>query len=344
MTTGSVLIGSPGSGNFYYSKSWNGADGKYTDAAKTILKENAYAMSSHKRTSTSGAMGIRYPFMTQLSPPWGNNKIVELQSQLVQNAKTHKFNMGVAAAEAGQTASMAVNTLGRLGRAIVSLKHGDVSSCLRHLGSTKAMPTTRTRKLSAKDIADNWLELQYGWKPLLSDMHEAASAFADKADKQRSQTVRATVVSTKSSSDFMANNYMTNAEATRLMAYKVTMVEEMPMSRSLGLENPAGIAWELIPYSFVVDWFIPIGSYLENLSQIPQLNGICVTTAKTEYKCTTDSLGPYSGCHTDYSGIVLSRTVAPGISVVRPAFDAGPFSQSSSKVFSAIALCAQRFL
>jgi hypothetical protein len=31
----------------------------------------------------------------------------------------------------------------------------------------------------------------------------------------------------------------------------------------LGLTNPAILAWELIPFSFVADWFIPIGSWLE---------------------------------------------------------------------------------
>lgn len=29
--------------------------------------------------------------------------------------------------------------------------------------------------------------------------------------------------------------------------------------------NPQSIAWELTPWSFVIDWFIPIGNYLNNL-------------------------------------------------------------------------------
>lgn len=29
--------------------------------------------------------------------------------------------------------------------------------------------------------------------------------------------------------------------------------------------NPASIAWEMMPYSFVVDWFVDVGSYLRNL-------------------------------------------------------------------------------
>lgn len=32
---------------------------------------------------------------------------------------------------------------------------------------------------------------------------------------------------------------------------------------SLGVTNPALLAWELLPFSFVVDWALPIGSYLD---------------------------------------------------------------------------------
>lgn len=34
---------------------------------------------------------------------------------------------------------------------------------------------------------------------------------------------------------------------------------------SFGLINPAVLAWELIPFSFVVDWFAPIGNTLDAL-------------------------------------------------------------------------------
>lgn len=34
---------------------------------------------------------------------------------------------------------------------------------------------------------------------------------------------------------------------------------------SLGLTNPLDVAWEVLPFSFVVDWFIPIGNWLNVL-------------------------------------------------------------------------------
>lgn len=35
---------------------------------------------------------------------------------------------------------------------------------------------------------------------------------------------------------------------------------------SLGLINPLEIIWELVPYSFVVDWFLPVGNWLSSMT------------------------------------------------------------------------------
>jgi hypothetical protein len=35
---------------------------------------------------------------------------------------------------------------------------------------------------------------------------------------------------------------------------------------SLGLTNPIAVAWELVPFSFAVDWFLPVGNTLSALT------------------------------------------------------------------------------
>jgi hypothetical protein len=34
---------------------------------------------------------------------------------------------------------------------------------------------------------------------------------------------------------------------------------------NVGLTNPLVVAWELVPFSFVVDWFLPLGDWLNGL-------------------------------------------------------------------------------
>jgi hypothetical protein len=46
--------------------------------------------------------------------------------------------------------------------------------------------------------------------------------------------------------------------------------------------NPLSITWELIPYSFVVDWFVDIGSYLRNFETGLLYNSIFLSGYKSE--------------------------------------------------------------
>ena len=36
----------------------------------------------------------------------------------------------------------------------------------------------------------------------------------------------------------------------------------------IGLTNPALLAWDVLPFSFVVDWFLPLGGYLSSLDSM----------------------------------------------------------------------------
>lgn len=124
-----------------------------------------------------------------------------------------------------------------------------------------------------------WLEVQYGWKPLLSDIYGAASDLAAK-DSQDSQRYNVTVKATRSSADkyrdvlhvqdsIGSNVTLKRSRNTSFDAFiRLDYTMDNPYLHTLaqkGFTNPLSVAWELVPYSFVVDWFLPIGNYLEQL-------------------------------------------------------------------------------
>lgn len=51
----------------------------------------------------------------------------------------------------------------------------------------------------------------------------------------------------------------------------------------LGLQDPELVAWELVPFSFVCDWFIPIGNYLQARAFSQKLKGTFVTTTSNRW-------------------------------------------------------------
>lgn len=127
-----------------------------------------------------------------------------------------------------------------------------------------------------KELANKRLEYSFGWSPLMSDIHAACHAFPPPVE---------IVLRTSRTSSHYYNFESSVSKSSLSGTYKVTTKAVLDMdgpavasASSLGLDNPVMVAWELIPWSFVIDWFVPIGSYIENLTA---LNGFSVNDAGT---------------------------------------------------------------
>lgn len=116
-----------------------------------------------------------------------------------------------------------------------------------------------------KAVANNWLELQYGWLPLLSDaFHGAEQLAAITADPMRRTVRTARVLHDNFTPQTTAPSTTGwgKGERTTLRALKA-VITEVNLPLLTGLTNPATMAWERLPFSFVVDWFLPIQNYLQ---------------------------------------------------------------------------------
>lgn len=338
MTTGSKIIGAFNVGEYHLSKTWNGADGKYTGGK---LNQHNYTLNMTEMRRTKGISSYISGGGGSVSA-WTNADSVYLQNSLLTTVKGHSFNLGVALAEGGQTVALVKSSLYSIGTAIRALKHADFAAAARSLGVKP-----RTSRLSTKDIAGRWLELQYGWLPLLSDVYESSKAFSRIADGPRTEVYKVYRRRIKSQSTFESFRFI-NSTMRSNGSITAIMRENLTRPRSLGLENPASVIWEIIPYSFVIDWFIPIGTYLENLNQIPLLQGQFMTS-RTDVRSTLwtakkppAGLISEQGATSQYTTVAYSRTVTSGLPVVRPSFKSLDSSLSPKHIWNAIALARQR--
>jgi hypothetical protein len=122
---------------------------------------------------------------------------------------------------------------------------------------------------------------------------------------------------------------------------------------STGIADPLLLAWELLPWSFVADWFLPVGNYLENLNYDLGLTfkkGRIVTFSKNRWTGDLAGESGESGGNTYvYSGgqvissenIWLTREALS--SAPRPAFPSFKNPFSTTHMWNAIALARGQF-
>lgn len=213
------------------------------------------------------------PFPPFLS--FDNNSKLAVMAKLIERAKSHDFNLAVNAAQGKQLVNMVALNLRKLTRSLVALRHGKFDVAARQLGVSPKKNTS----LKTTDISGRWLELQYGWLPVLSDTFEAAKAF--EAISNGPRTMRVSAAAKRGDRSKETNGIVQWSWDSR-SSYRISleMTEEMAAERQLGLFDPLSVAWEIVPYSFVIDWFLPIGTYLSVLAQLPHLKGRYLITER----------------------------------------------------------------
>ena len=226
-------------------------------------------------------------------------------NDLLRKMTDGKTNTMVTAAEMHKTVKHVAKTATRLYSAIRALKHGDFLGFTTSLGLTYQEPGAKKRfnkryaRAKSKDAQDHrydesgfnttvtrprmssfesetWLEYKYAWKPLLKDVFDHARALAE-LNIERQHAIR--FASGKSStsktaqlkfedpnSGFNWTNISKEGRYCKIGVWYRLQNNQLNTFIQLGIDNPMEVAWEVVPFSFVADWFIPIGEYLRNLT------------------------------------------------------------------------------
>lgn len=214
----------------------------------------------------------------------------ELQALLA--LKDEKWNAGVALGESSQLAKHVGHTATRIAKAYSNLRKGRWKKAARHLG------------LRIKDQPGNWLELQYGWKPLLQDVYGASLALSERnevsdwlATVKASASQSSTIISDFRTTGRLAWWLRSRTDQYRAFVrldYHPSSFDYLHIPAALGMTNPLSVAWELVPFSFVVDWFSPVGDWLSALDSTLGFSFLSGSVSKVHRRT-----GKYAGVPTN---------------------------------------------
>lgn len=236
-----------------------------------------------------------------------------------------------------KTAEMIAKRVRQLAEAAKQLKNGNLKALYRALhidGHPSRREQGRVRDTPRENrLADHWLEYTYGWKPLVQDVHGALEAYR-KGLLQKGEVVKQS--NAKRTPPKRGDS--PTSPGKRASGYFSGRISnpEAHLINGLGLLNPASLYWELMPYSFVVDWFLPVGDVLSSLTAGIGMEG-CVGGYTYESTRTTT----VGGVNWITDKTAYRHSVAGLPSIVKIKLNV--WDQSWQHAVSAVALLKQRF-
>lgn len=220
----------------------------------------------------------------------GGELLDKVRNRCISKAGGATFNSALFLAESHKTLDLLLTNARKIARSFREIKHGRLLG--RSLQETvrracNAIGVTHSKAWDPKaSRASQWLEYRYGVETLMSDVRDAAEYAASKASEQREQLSFITESSVTvpiplqpidwamftHSYDSACNAGYNISGYTKVTA-KAWLRTEIEVQgyrtmQQLGFANPVGLAWELIPFSFVADWAFGIGQYLDLQSSL----------------------------------------------------------------------------
>lgn len=363
MTTGTITEGSPYD-DYYRVRSWVGANSpNYPD----VLTENPYSLRVY--TSYSPILGwyyvdsdgrwnfggtgrgklLGYGDLSDAAFFMSDNDVINAQNRLIAKVKGHSFNAMVTFAEGAETYRMIASNSLDVFKAYQSARKGNFRKAIGFLteGNRRMGRQWRYRirsSFSRKSLAERWLSLRYGWTPLLNDVSEALKLIEAKSRKAESKPISIRVSANASRSWSQSNSSLPKSSSVNQNSLYVTakvsqkFLTSYPTLAEAGVLDPELVAWELLPWSFVADWFIPVGSYLEARAALPRIEANYIITKIVDAKWAGYSSSDafpgtrvYGNTAAYASQFSLDRTISLSWSVPTPQFRnplAGPWKHA----------------
>lgn len=290
-----------------------------------------------------------------LVPLLDSNDENRLISKLWTRVKGSDFNAANFLGESHQTLALVANSAIRVAKAYFHLRQGDAAGMLRSLveGTSRAPLMKRLDPAKVRyshpnlssdsnQMASLLLEVQYGWRPLVSDVIAGAEMLSHHLNTPFTQNIQ-TVKVRRVGPDkrVVSQNFWARDEAwfgpggitfPRLYVHGKTIKaifteKDIPsLPATLGLTNLEVTAYELTPFSFLADWFLPIGPWLEARAAAQNLTGTFVIS---EHLVDAEYSGIELGgslatvidhCNGSFVRFTTTRTVTNSLTAAKPSY------------------------
>jgi len=208
------------------------------------------------------------------------------------------------------------NILGELGR---------TASMVKNIGN---LAERLTSGKSSKDIANLYLEGRYGWTPLIRDIRDLIDALQRIDEKDETRVSQRSGYSVR---EAVAPSYEVSTNASYFtgewgydddieISHRASVTADIQVQ--LFRINPFVTAWEVLPFSFVIDWLLDVGSSIEAASflftnkQYAASVGYNIQLTRTPFHSVSFKSG-YTGVSSvsGESSLLMQRRIPSSVSI-----------------------------
>lgn len=300
-----TIVDNPGAVTTVTGGSFTGSISTITDEVSPgffkRIKQGEVILNPVTRSRTTGTGG----FCSVLFGPhgsWGTREITaDFAAHLRSEFPSGSFDSDTgymkdstllkAYAKVDEDAIMGLVNLKELDQTIGMLRRplSSVWTLLSRMAKARKRRLGKTAASAAKATANTWLEYRYGWMPLILDIKSIMAAaekikqgqprFSVSRSGAKAPERKVSVAATKTNLSGMTRAMCTltsviNVKVSSGVIYRYKDDSDSSrVFRMLGLriQSIPTALWEIIPYSFVVDWFLGVGDWILAVTPKPNV-------------------------------------------------------------------------
>lgn len=223
------------------------------------------------RYSATGAVGYWNYNLMGVTETAGIIEISDLYTRTYDKFHNKAFaraSLLLSMLDSRKTFTMVVQRVGQLVRALRYLKRGQLRLVVSTLG-IDSHPRTPSAMERARSLVNTpsraWLEFTFGWAPAVADIFNVVNVFQQDFPTE-SIKVRSAYSDSSSAPWDGGAWYSRHQSGVYYIGGDVVITNpNVLLAKQLGLTNLVSVAWDAVPFSFVVDWILPVNKFLLSL-------------------------------------------------------------------------------
>lgn len=327
--------GRPGVELEHYANTWESNMDPVTK--RVVLRDSAHSYWNAKVTSYGGtdAKSSCNGANSVVAYEFTESDLNKVKARLSGKLHRGDASMGMTLATCGQSAAM---LLGRFQQ---------ISDLMGMTRRRRARRALRPRT-SAKSLASDVLEVEFGWRPFIEDIASCMTTLCSETMPpvrfRASNRIQVNTTQKSGGEPSFLTVVSGRARVTACQSYSVSNPNVWLLNQ-LGLLNPFEVAWDRVPWSWVVNMFVNanqlIGSFSDTFGLTLLSGSMTTSSALFREQTETWNNAPWKGWRY-FANTNCRRRTRTGLSSLMPTLEFRLPNVNWELAMIASALCVQR--